>query len=991
MPNLHLSSMTVRGFRGIRETLDLQLGRRLTIIYGGNASGKSSLTQAIEFALSGQVIDHEDNPIAARYLGNAMDPKPGRVSLRLTDGNTEYSLEAATDETRGAIEDRFRKVGSVDWPERHIIPVTTTHITSQGTLARILAADAVTRNELSGLCTGAYLRSLLSRATRLADYFRQGATGRNMQSEIKEARAAFEAARVLHESLAVSVGPSVPVSLSAEQLLNKLATELALPQSLDIDKMVQEVDRRLDEAEQKLVAIQRLLVRMRDLGQYEVELSQLRALVNDGSATETALVAKRNEINEMLLKQRVLESKAIANIEQATATVAASERYQRSVSLIESLDTRLVQSRRSLEPLSDQIAALGAALQSAIIDQRAKSEALVRLTHELALAKNRLGVVESGIRRLGEVLEAPISESESRVAESEQILTEIQAREVNAATQLRRAMEFETKAEAEFKQLSLTDARFVAAAAELETFIRDDACSLCGHHHGTKLALENAIHVVREHRLSGSSRQREQFERASADRREKAAALATLQKEAELAEASFTEARRALETLKTKRQATLDVVREALTRQGLQPQLSVEALAGTRDDLDTTVSRLEKEIIAAGQAAEESRQSSSDLEREFSERTAEMEQLKRLGRELQEQIDTARHEQPEAISADTLSAARIAVSAAENTLIELEHQTGKALANLAEQDRLLTETRAQRAGATRRLEAIEGLLTALDGELQKVGATRDVAVLLALESATRQQRDNAATQKARSLHVRQELGQIERYRARIAASEQFRAAQVRLDDLHRHQARLGKRAAQFADLQKELEKAQSTTAEEVLKNVRVPVGIMFRAMTAGCQWDIEFALTDSGHVETQLLDSMGGVLPATAVLNSAYLNISAIALRIALASQQNWTALRTVVLDDPILEMDSLTQSALIDGLEAILDSPHSPWTNLQVVITTWSEDFAVLAAHKLAHMNAVATADRDEFLIYRLGSLPGGTVVPERHAPRWNRQATAA
>ena len=176
-----------------------------------------------------------------------------------------------------------------------------------------------------------------------------------------------------------------------------------------------------------------------------------------------------------------------------------------------------------------------------------------------------------------------------------------------------------------------------------------------------------------------------------------------------------------------------------------------------------------------------------------------------------------------------------------------------------------------------------------------------------------------------------------------------------------------------------------------MKNVRVPVGIMFRAMTAGCQWDIEFALTDSGHVETRLLDSMGGVLPATAVLNSAYLNISAIALRIALASQQNQDRPRTVVLDDPILEMDSLTQSALIDGLEAILDSPHSPWANLQLVITTWSEDFAVLAAHKLAHMNAVATADREEFLIYRLGSLPGGAVVPERHAPRWNRQATAA
>jgi ABC-type nitrate/sulfonate/bicarbonate transport system ATPase subunit len=132
-------------------------------------------------------------------------------------------------------------------------------------------------------------------------------------------------------------------------------------------------------------------------------------------------------------------------------------------------------------------------------------------------------------------------------------------------------------------------------------------------------------------------------------------------------------------------------------------------------------------------------------------------------------------------------------------------------------------------------------------------------------------------------------------------------------------------------------------------------------------------------------------LPANAVLNSAYLNVSAIALRVALASQQNWTTLRTIVLDDPILEMDSLTQSALIDGLEAILASNHSPWRNLQLVITTWSEDFAVMAAHKLAHMNADSAPDREEFLIYRLNPLADGSVVSERHAPRWKTQASAA
>jgi len=100
--------------------------------------------------------------------------------------------------------------------------------------------------------------------------------------------------------------------------------------------------------------------------------------------------------------------------------VAASERYQRSLSLIESLDTRMVQSRRSLEPLAEQIASLGGALQSAIADQRAKSEALVGLTHDRALAENQLGVVASGIRLLSEVPEPPISANEARVGDCAQ-------------------------------------------------------------------------------------------------------------------------------------------------------------------------------------------------------------------------------------------------------------------------------------------------------------------------------------------------------------------------------------------------------------------------------------------------------------------------------------------------------------------------------------------------------------------------------------------
>lgn len=105
------------------------------------------------------------------------------------------------------------------------------------------------------------------------------------------------------------------------------------------------------------------------------------------------------------------------------------------------------------------------------------------------------------------------------------------------------------------------------------------------------------------------------------------------------------------------------------------------------------------------------------------------------------------------------------------------------------------------------------------------------------------------------------------------------------------------------------------------------------------------------------------------------------------------------MLDDPILEMDHLTQSALIDGLEAVLFSTFAPWEDLQFVLTTWSEDFAIMAAHKLAHLNdraAVQTTQssnqmEENFIIYRLSVELDGTINSKRHVPRWKAESSAA
>jgi hypothetical protein len=251
--------------------------------------------------------------------------------------------------------------------------------------------------------------------------------------------------------------------------------------------------------------------------------------------------------------------------------------------------------------------------------------------------------------------------------------------------------------------------------------------------------------------------------------------------------------------------------------------------------------------------------------------------------------------------------------------------------------------------------------------------------------------------KARALEIEQEQRVLEETRALSQAREQLLASEQSLKALQSRQRLLQERSAQFKNLHEALDGLQNGTAEIVLEKIRKPVSIVFQAMTAGCPWDIEFRL-EEGKVNAVLTDGSARDIAATSVLNSAYVNVAAIALRLALASQQRWTRLRTVVLDDPILEMDNLTQSALIDGLEAVLASSFAPWEDLQFVLTTWSEDFAVMAAHKLAHLNdndrQEATANTgtfvDDFVIHRLSLDLDGTIVSQRHVPRW-REANAA
>ena len=81
-----LHHLTVGPFRGFRHPEPFELQKRIVMFYGPNGSGKTSLCEALEFALLGAVDEGDIKRIAAdRYLSNSHEGRFARPVLLATD------------------------------------------------------------------------------------------------------------------------------------------------------------------------------------------------------------------------------------------------------------------------------------------------------------------------------------------------------------------------------------------------------------------------------------------------------------------------------------------------------------------------------------------------------------------------------------------------------------------------------------------------------------------------------------------------------------------------------------------------------------------------------------------------------------------------------------------------------------------------------------------------------------------------------------------
>jgi chromosome segregation ATPase len=866
-------------------------------------------------------------------------------------------------------------------------------------VARVLGnANAITRSDLSGLCSGAYLRFLVSRAEKLGDHFRQASSGRNIQTELRDARANYDTAKLLLDSLLIT-SPNTEISDgSIDTKLRELNNRLRLPQQTPVDVALSHLSAKCEEIDKQIRLVQSLLSRARELGRNEAESNQLQKQITEAMAAENKLLGEKAGASAALAtvadKLRGLASER----SRLLKLVDAFERNQQSLSAAAGLESRLRDIRAMGQRVTEEMQTIKQNLDSAradLVNRATKLAQLRQSRRTTEMQRNAINQALTGIPSLRSEHDPETEETHTRLNRD---LAEMELAAERTSSQLELARNRENSLATSLSELSRSGERFLVASHAMHAFVKDSHCPFCGLDHGSHDALERAIGEVSAAALQGADLLRGEFESVSRERQQLDMTAADLFEQIDRAKKNIAALTVLVAKRREERRTALSNFDQEIRRAGLTLALEMEVLRRAYVEVDAQLAGLDQEIrdATANERDDEGRR--SNLEQSLAAKSSESEQLERLAAELNGQAIKIKTSLAAVVTVEEAAIHKSNLLEIEQQLKALEHEDGQLRTNVVELDRATAEKRTEIAGMERRLSVVEGFLASLDVELRSVGAERDVRTVLDIEQRTRSERDELLVLRQNAAEIKQDQQTLEQSRSVIKAQQQLREAERVMKSVQERQQRLQMRSGQFKNLHEGLQSLQNDTAEIVLESIHRPVQIVFRAMTAGCPWDIEFRL-ENGKVNAVLTDGSTQDVTATSVLNSAYVNVAAISLRLALASQQRWTRLRTIVLDDPILEMDHLTQSALIDGLEAVLTSAFAPWEDLQFVLTTWSEDFAVMAAHKLAHLNDRNDAEAahtynqvsDDFIIHRLSVDLDGTIRSQRHVPRWRAEASAA
>ena len=318
-----------------------------------------------------------------------------------------------------------------------------------------------------------------------------------------------------------------------------------------------------------------------------------------------------------------------------------------------------------------------------------------------------------------------------------------------------------------------------------------------------------------------------------------------------------------------------------------------------------------------------------------------------------------------------IEAARAPLAQAEASQRQDEVQLQEAIASLAKVREVIKTTRHSldlKESEVSRFELLSAQMNVLpnapgDAIRQAMGSAQAEVISLDKLEAMRQDLSKLARLEELSHQLddlrNQQKAQEDRGRVALGKAQQLQQWVTRLDELEREAAdqQLGAVGAH-------------------VKSLEPAIDLIYRRLNPHPLFGkIRVLVDEDDHTLRILAEAEGNDITVNppGFFSDAQLNVLAISVFLAGALRQRWSALETIVIDDPIQQLDEMNVCAFLDLIRGLIPAK-------QFIIFTCSRDFYLLAMDKFSPLNNTRP---QSFLAYRLEGVASDELIVHRDMPR--------
>lgn len=1003
-----ISQIVLDGFRAYREAQTLDLDANLVVIYAPNGTGKTSICEGIEWALTGQAHriakPGHDAPEQAEPPVRHVERDTARVELTMQRGDkvkrvvhrTGAKISQWLVDNRGYIEKttiskaldaEVPRQRSAAWIREAFLRY---HYLEQGTAFEFLAQrKPKERYELFQLMMGG-AEFVLARQKLAQVMTALGKEQETLQVEVKttmakladwerhEAQLVREQRAVLSELAGQSVDKLFEHAWQSSQELGLVAGGAQAPQSEQAlaEILDQRVPNRLQTAESGLRLLRSLPERIVQRPVVQKKLTEnnarLEALTVERSACDTRRPELHAEISR-LVDQQELQRQHLAS---------KTNRLEKLHSLIDLLPQ--LGNAKSEEVASSEKVRVRAALlaehQNVLVPMRSRVQALQRQVQE------REEEVRALTRRNGEVGQARLAyrawldDQEQRNQISSELksiarqVTAIDNRLTQKQEELGKLHNEQSRLEAEAGDLRLALSERHRLVAALQAQISSEDCPLCGTHFADKESLIRSVNAC----LSVVPPALKALEQQLAE------VMQPLQAALALVDRLSSERATLVE-----RMGTLTSRLEEIGDRSTSNAELLHRRLGEGEIGPGTLGIIEEEASRVSIALSGARNTLNELEAVVQEVGTELRQLEAKEDQLMQDLDSADltlgliqmairqlEAESSAISADleigespAEAAGKLAAELAADRAFQAEigSKLQEARTRAAELDRRMVDLSRLNQELEQERSGLEQTLTYLRQDLSSVGLTWEASQQSIIQVTTHSEATIAQLKVLdRVISLLRASAALKARQTSLAkARDEADLARKALKDVHAKVDQVTGLLADCHELDLGLKAASGRLVESREEYFRPAIYQLYHRLNAHPYFnDIKLDIdTEAEEFRVQVThpkhgEPVGGVAQ---FYSMAQINIVTLSIFLAQAMLQGWSKLSTIILDDPVQHLDDMNTYALLDLLQTV------SLMNRQLIITTSDQQIYKLMLIKFGSLNR---NDRKGFKAYRLQGL---------------------